>query len=112
MEPTPTLRMARRNDPQTSKDASKGASQRSLSQKIQLLLAYADNPNGLTDEEAGVITGLFNLPKCSYWKRCSELETEGFIARTLLTRQGMTGNHMMVRQITPNGLTEAKRWMR
>jgi len=112
MEPTPTVRMARRSDPFTSKEASKGASERSLSQKMRLLLAYADNPNGLTDEEAGVITGLFSLPKCSYWKRCSELETEGFIARTLLTRQGMTGNQMMVRQITPLGLNEAKKVMR
>jgi len=104
--------MARRSDPLTSKEASKGASERSLSQKMRLLLAYADNPNGLTDEEAGVITGLFSLPKCSYWKRCGELETEGLIARTLLTRQGMTGNQMMVRQITPLGLNEAKKVMR
>lgn len=110
MKPSNPLQMVRRDDPHTSRDATVGASQRSPSQKIRLLLAYAEHPEGLTDEEAGFVTGLIHLPKCSYWKRCGELEAEGFLARTLFTRPGVTGNQQMIRQITPAGLAEARRY--
>ena len=112
MKPTNPTQMARSTDSETSKQASIGASKRSPSQKIQLLIAYAMHPNGLTDDEAGTVSGLSSLAKCCYWKRCSDLENEGFIARTLETRPSLVGNQMMVRAITPKGLAEARRWMR
>jgi len=73
--------MFRNSDPATSKKAAKGASKRAPSQQTVLLKAYRGG-RGLTDEEAGVITGLAFKPKCCYWKRCSELRTMGFIVPT------------------------------
>jgi len=100
--------MARLLDTATSHQAAQAASKRTLPQKKRLLIAYYLNPNGLTDEEAGDITGLAQMPKCCYWKRCSELEQEGLIMRTLLTRDGVTGNAMMVRAITNKGIKEVE----
>lgn len=108
MKPTHHARMARLLDPSTSHEAAIGASKRTVSQKTQLLVAYYLNPEGLTDEEAGQITGLINKPRCGYWKRCSELEREGFLIRTLLTRVGAMGNHLMVRTITDKGIKEVE----
>lgn len=73
--------MFRHSDPVTSKKAAKGASKRSPSQQTILLKAYRGG-RGLTDEEAGVVTGLALKPRCCYWKRCSELRAMGFIVPT------------------------------
>lgn len=108
MKPTHHSRMARLLDATTSHQAAIEASTRTLPQKKRLLIAYYLNPEGLTDDEAGHISGLANLPKCGYWKRCSELEAEGLITRTLLTRDSITGNAMMVRAITDKGIKEVE----
>lgn len=103
MEKSDLSTMVRRGDPTTSRSAAIHAQERTPTHKMLLLKAYYDNPDGLTDEEAGIVTGLINKPKCSYWKRCGELEADGFVARTLFTREGMTGNLMIVRAITDLG---------
>jgi hypothetical protein len=100
--------MVRATDPETSTEGAASVQGRTPTQKMLLLNAYYANPEGLTDEEAGIITGLINKPKCSYWKRCSELEAEGYLMRTLFTRQGMTGCHMLVRTITEAGRKEVE----
>jgi hypothetical protein len=43
-----------------------------------LLAAYADaGAYGLTNDGAGVVTGLADRPGCCYWKRCGELMADG-----------------------------------
>jgi len=106
MQPTPITSLVRATDPATSHASAVSVQGRTPTQKMLLLNAYFNNPEGLTDEEAGIITGLINKPKCSYWKRCSELEADGFLIRTLFTRPGMTGCHMVIRAITEAGRRE------
>ena len=108
MKPTNPMHMTRANDPETSRDSAVKVARRTTGQKWQLLLAYHANPDGLTDDEAGALTGLASKPKCCYWKRCSELEDEGYLMRTLFTRPGSTGHHMMVRAITDKGIKEVE----
>lgn len=103
MRNTDPTKLARRQDPHTSHAGAKDVAPRSGSQKAKLLEAYANHPDGLTDEEAGVLSGLANNHGCGYWKRCSDLEREGLIQRTLFTRPASTGNQQIVRAITETG---------
>jgi hypothetical protein len=93
----------RATDPRTSADAAKSASIRSGSQRAIILKVYADQPFGLTDEEAGDISGLSENRKCCYWKRCSELRQMGFITPTGQHRKSSANENQMVCVITNNG---------
>ena len=98
--------LARSSDPQTSKDAAKAMRIRSASQKAALLREYADPAifnAGLTDEEAGRLSGL-DRQGAGYWKRCSELRKAGYIVKTGDVRQGSTGMAQDVCVITQAGL--------
>ena len=87
----------------TSKRAARHVAPRTGSQRRTLLEAYADGP--LTDEEAGLWTGLADRPRCCYWKRCSELRQAGWIAPTGETRPSTAGEQQQVCQITLLGRT-------
>jgi len=99
---------ARKSDPSTSHAAAASAGLRTTSQKAQLLLAYAKHPMlGLTDEEAGIETGL-RRPGVCWWKRCSELRQMGLIRATEDMRQSQMGEMQQVCVITGDGLKVAE----
>jgi hypothetical protein len=127
------MREARNTDPQTSHAAGENVRRRALPQRDLLLLAYlrAGSPSpfagdgwvgGLTDEEAGILTGLIEKPGCCYWKRCSELRQEGLIEvftasqpdqtghyqRVPLTRISRAGEQQQVCVLTADGAARAK----
>lgn len=95
---------ARKSDPHTSKAAGASVAVRAGSQKHKLLIAYGNLTAGLTDEEAGINSGLAQMPKCCYWKRCSELRQAGFIAPIGITRASSVGEQQQVCAITEAGL--------
>lgn len=127
---------ARNTDPETSHIAGERARRRAIPQRDLLLLAYlrAGVPSpfagdrhvgGLTDEEAGIMTGLIEKPGCCYWKRCSELRQENLITvayietvqydgnynryiRTPLTRTSRAGEQQQVCVLTQDGEARAK----
>jgi hypothetical protein len=78
------LPLFRSADPITSVEGAKDVKPRRTSQAMLLLAEYLKG--GLTDEEAGMASGLALKPKCCYWKRCSELRAGGFIIPTGETR--------------------------
>jgi len=96
------LPLFRSADPITSVQGAKDVKPRQGSQQ-QLLLAEYAHRDGLTDEEAGLFSGLLHRPKCCYWKRCSELRAKGFIVPTGETRFSSAGSAMQVCAITPAG---------
>jgi len=57
----------------------------------------------MTDEEAGHASGLALLPKCCYWKRCSELRQAGYIATTGEVRPSSANVDQQVCSITEAG---------
>lgn len=76
---------ARRTDPETSKAAARSVDGSAM--REALAEAYrAAGADGLTDEEAGIRTGLEGA-----WKRCSELRRDNLIAPTGRTRIGSSG---------------------
>jgi len=91
----------RANDPTTSTKAVQNLSVRAGSQRALLLSRYA--VADMTDEEAGHSSGLAMLPKCCYWKRCSELRQAGYIATTGVTRTSSAGVEQQVCAITQAG---------
>lgn len=91
----------RANDPTTSTKAAQNLSVRAGSQRALLLSRYA--VADMTDEEAGHASGLAMLPKCCYWKRCSELRQAGYIATTGVTRPSSAGVEQQVCAITQAG---------
>lgn len=88
----------------TSRTGAKEITVRAGTQRAQLLAMYVDYE--LTDEEAGHMSGLANLPKCCYWKRCSELRQAGYIEPTGETRLSSAGVPQQVCRITSEGLPE------
>ena len=98
---------ARNTDPWTSHAAS-GATAGRTSQKILLLRAYADaeaeTGKGLTNDEAGLRSGLADDPTCCFWKRCSELAQADYLADTGEVRYGRSGRAQRVHRITDKGL--------
>ena len=103
------LPLFRVTDPGTSAKGAKDVKPRRGSQTSLLLNMYASYKiTGLTDEEAGIWTGLADMPKCCYWKRCSELRALGLIADTGNTRLSSAGSAMMVCRITVAGLDALK----
>lgn len=100
---TLTIPNARNTDPATSHLA--GANlPNAHTQRAKLLAAYASKPLGLTDEQAGVLTELDKLPRCCYWKRCSELRQAGMIEVTGETRASTAGRLQNVCVITLEGI--------
>ena len=96
------LPLFRSEDPITSVLGAGDVKPRRGSQQALLLAEYAFR-DGLTDEEAGLFSGLLSRPKCCYWKRCSELRAKGFIAVTGETRLSSAGSAMQVCAITEAG---------
>jgi hypothetical protein len=92
----------RGNDGATSTGGAKAMTVRAGSQRAILLAAYDSNVY-LTDEEAGNVSGLAMLPKCCYWKRCSELRQAGYIRPTGKTRTSSAGVEQQVCEITDEG---------
>lgn len=92
----------RRNDVATSEAGAKAMTVRAGSQRAKLLATYYTNVY-LTDEEAGKVSGLASLPKCCYWKRCSELRQAGYIRPTGKTRVSSAGVEQQVCEITSEG---------
>ncbi len=68
------------------------------------LQAYSTATAGLTDEEAGTVTGLADSPRCCYWKRCSELRQAGYISPTGGARASTAGELQQVCRITEAGM--------
>ena len=91
----------RANDGATSKAGAKSLRVRAGSQRALLLSQYWED--SLTDEEAGHASGLAILPKCCYWKRCSELRQAGYIATTGVMRRSSAGVDQHVCAITQAG---------
>lgn len=102
------LPLFRASDPDTSRDGGKAVQPRRGSQAMLLLSAYKTASDGLTDEQAGDLTGLSANRKCCYWKRCSELRATGLIIDTLRRRNSSAGSPQMVCEITEEGLTALK----
>ena len=106
----------RNTDPETSKTAGKSAGIRAGSQRHSILLAYfAESQRqefptlGLTDEEAGNVSGLSQKPKCCYWKRCSELRELGLIIPNGEKRNSSVNELQMVCIITNTGISMLKK---
>jgi hypothetical protein len=96
------LPLFRNADPTTSVLGAGDVKPRRGSQQALLLAEYAHR-DGLTDEEAGLFSGLLSRPKCCYWKRCSELRAKGLIVPTGETRLSSAGSAMQVCAITTAG---------
>jgi hypothetical protein len=96
------LPLFRSADPITSVLGAGDVKPRRGSQQALLLAEYAHR-DGLTDEEAGLFSGLLSRPKCCYWKRCSELRAKGLIVPTGETRLSSAGSAMQVCAITEAG---------
>ena len=98
---------ARATDPSTSHQAAERTIGRQ-SQMITLLRAYAAAADGLTNEEAGLATGLADDPTICYWKRCSELLQMEYIAPRITDgsvkkRMSRSGRRQRVNAITATG---------
>ena len=79
---------------------------------VALLRAYANFPNGLTNEEAWVAASDVSdaaIPETGYWKRCSELATFGLIEPTGETRKAKSGRKQRVHRITRAGVAHLAR---
>ena len=98
---------ARHTDPPTSHAAaqSRALRVRAGSQQAALLTAYADAGDyGLTNDGAGVLTGLASRPGCCYWKRCGELLQHGYLADTGVEIRSQVGEMQRVCRVTDKGL--------
>lgn len=93
----------RNSGTETSRAPLPSLSIRSGSQRATLLTAYGQHRDGLTDEEAGHLSGLAEHPRCCYWKRSSELRQAGYIAPTGTTRLSTAGEAQQVCAITVAG---------
>jgi hypothetical protein len=96
------LPLFRSADPITSVQGAGDVKPRRTTQAMKLLAEYVHR-DGLTDEEAGLFSGLLARPKCCYWKRCSELRAKGFIVPTGVTRLSSASSAMQVCAITEAG---------
>lgn len=90
-------------DPVTSVMAAASVTTRAGSQKSLLLVHYAKaGAEGLTDEEAGIASGLKGKG-ANYWRRCSDLRAQGLIQPTGGWRLSTMGERRMVCVITEEG---------
>lgn len=97
-KPTPPAHLARATDPATSHRAAARASMRTGSHKALLLAVYGRH-GALSDAAAAQLAGLDHTR--SWWKRCSDLRNEGFIAPCGHTT--VRGERVMVCDITQTG---------
>jgi hypothetical protein len=105
------LPLFRSTDPATSRQGAKDVLPRRDSQQGQLLRVYGENRiYGLTDEQAGNLSGLAQKPKCCYWKRCSELRQKGLIEDTGQEALSSAGSSMMVCRLTEKGARLLAGW--
>lgn len=107
-----TLFDYRKDGPETSKQGAADVHLRKDSQQALLLKAWAIEAHwtdGLTDEEAGEISGLADRKRCAYWTRCSELRRMGLIEDTGTTRTASSGSQQMVSRITMLGMDAVRR---
>lgn len=95
------LPLFREADPDTSASGAKAVKYRRGSQAMKLLAMYeyAD----LTDEQAGVLSGLASDARCGFWKRCSDLRRLELISDSGERRMTLSGTPAMVCFITPAG---------
>jgi hypothetical protein len=95
------LPLFRVTDPDTSRQGAQAVKPRQGSQAMKLLemYEYAD----LTDEQAGVLSGLASDARCGFWKRCSDLRRLGFIQDSGDRRMTLSGTPAMVCFITDVG---------
>lgn len=96
------LPLFRVSDPDTSVQGADDVRLRQGTQAYKLLEQYVLHRQGLTDEEAGVFSGLASRG-AGYWKRCSDLRRLGLIEDCQVRRQGASGSMMMVCVFTPAG---------
>ena len=101
------LPLFRATDPDTSQDGATDVKIRRGTQAAELLEQYFYNRLGLTDEEAGVKSGLAKRG-AGYWKRCADLRRLGFIVDTGVRRELSTGSKGMVCVLTAKGLDWAR----
>lgn len=101
------LPLFRVSDPDTSAQGAKDVKPRQGSQMWLLLEQYGKHRFGLTDEEAGVFSGLADKG-AGYWKRCADLRRLGFIVDCNVRREGKSGSKMMVCVLTAEGLNLLK----
>jgi hypothetical protein len=105
------LPLFRSTDPATSRQGAHDVLPRRDSQQGQLLRVYGENRiYGLTDEQAGNLSGLAQKPKCCYWKRCSELRQKGLIEDTGQEALSSAGSSMMVCRLTAKGAELLQDW--
>jgi len=105
------LPLFRSTDPATSRQGAQDVLPRRDSQQGQLLRVYGENRiYGLTDEQAGDLSGLAKKPKCCYWKRCSELRQKGLIEDTGQEALSSAGSSMMVCRLTAKGAELLQGW--
>jgi hypothetical protein len=106
------LPLFRSTDPATSRQGAQNVLPRRDSQQGQLLRVYGENRiYGLTDEQAGDLSGLAQKPKCCYWKRCSELRQKGLIEDTGNEAMSSAGSSMMVCRLTAKGAELLQGWV-
>ena len=102
------LPLFRNTDPITSALGAKDVKPRRGSQQALLLACY--ELLDMTDEQAGIASGLALKPRCCYWKRCSELRAGGYIADTGDTALSSANSLMMVCAITDKGRELLESW--
>lgn len=100
----PTFRKA---GPATSRAAGIAVKKRAPSQRMLLLEVFADGAE-MTDEQAGIRSGLDAKPNCCYWKRLGELRTLGWLELTGGTAPSRAGERQRLSRITAAGLEALK----
>ena len=91
---------ARRNDPETSREAAEGSLPGWMSHAMQILPAFLHAD--LTAYEASVKSGIIEISACP-WHRVSDLKRLGLIEPTGKKRKGATDRMQMVHRITDKG---------
>lgn len=87
---------ARDADPVTSHAGADAIKGRRQTRAETLLATYRQFPGGLTDEQAGELSGVPGA-----WKRCSDLRRAGLIVPTGATRPTHGGGIGMVCRVAP-----------
>lgn len=98
---------SRADGPETSHQGARDVHIRKDSQQAILLRVYAMREHwdaGLTDEEAGDISGLSDKKRCAYWRRCGELREMGLLEDTGLRRVGSAGSPQRAFRISMRGM--------
>jgi hypothetical protein len=93
---------ARKSDTGTSVEGAKAIVIRAGTHRTVLLETYASCNYGITDEVAGVFSGLAKK-NVGYWKRCSELRRAGYIVPTGETQKSSNGSMQQCCRITDAG---------